>query len=59
MFTTDPQNQESWKPADFSCKSHGFIDGLTRGTTYYFKARVHLSKTGKKDWTQIVDILCL
>jgi hypothetical protein len=57
-ITTTPDDSKSWKTADFSHNTHGFIEGLMRGTTYYFRAKTSSSVTGKSDWTQVFDILC-
>jgi hypothetical protein len=58
FFTTDPSDENNWKFADFSHTTKGFIDGLVRGTTYYFRARISSSTTRKSDWTNSVDIIC-
>jgi hypothetical protein len=58
FFTTTPAVEDSWKMADFSHNTHGFINGLVRGTTYHFRAKISSSITGKTDWTHVVDILC-
>jgi hypothetical protein len=58
FFTDKPEVADSWRMADFSHNTRGHIGGLKRGTTYYFKAMVSSSKTGKSDWTYIVDKVC-
>jgi hypothetical protein len=58
FFTTDPSDENNWKFADFSHTTKGNIDGLVRGTTYYFRARISSSTTHKSDWTNLVDITC-
>ncbi|MEI6851899.1 MAG: hypothetical protein WCL06_03615 [Bacteroidota bacterium] len=59
MYTTTPDNEDSWKIADFSHTSKGSVSGLIKGTTYYFRARTSSSAKGKSDWTHIVEIICL
>lgn len=54
-YSTDQQN---WEFADFSHNSQGFIGGLVKGKTYYFRAKTS-SPSGKSDWTQIIEITCL
>jgi hypothetical protein len=56
--TTTPAIDNSWKTADFSQDTHGYIDGLVKGTTYYFRARFSLKNNIKTDWTKTFDIVC-
>lgn len=58
MYTTHPEDEDSWKIADFSHTSKGFIKGLQEATTYYFRARTSSSAKGKSDWTNMVEIIC-
>ena len=58
FFTETPDVEASWKLADFSHNTHGYIEGLKRGTVYYFKARISSSIGGKSDWTVMIDIVC-
>ena len=58
MITTTPLDDASWKLADFSQNSHGYVSGLKPGTTYYFKSMHKSSKDGTSDWTIIVDKIC-
>ena len=58
FFTKTPDMAASWNMADFSHNTHGYIEGLERGTIYYFKARVSSSTDGKSDWTIVVDKVC-
>jgi hypothetical protein len=57
-YTTTPSVENSWKMADFSQDTHGYIDGLVKGTTYYFRARFSLKNSIKTDWTKVFDIVC-
>ena len=59
FITTTPDDSKSWVMADFSHNTHGFIDGLEKGKTYYFRAKVSSSVDGKSDWTQVIEIICL
>jgi hypothetical protein len=58
FYTIDPANEDSWKLADFSHTSKGSISGLIRTTTYYFRAKISSSETGKSDWSNVVEIIC-
>ena len=58
MITTTPLDDASWKLADFSQKSHGYVSGLKPGTKYYFKSMHKSSVDGTSDWTYIVDKIC-
>jgi hypothetical protein len=58
VITTTPDDNKSWRLADFSQNTHGFIEDLDPGTIYYFKARVSSSVTGKSDWTGVVKKIC-
>lgn len=58
VITTTPDDTKSWRLADFSHNTHGYIENLDPGTVYFFKARVSSSVDGKSDWTGIVKIIC-
>ena len=58
MITETPEDDNSWKLADYSQKSHGYISGLKPGVKYYFKAQHKSSVDGQSDWTYIVDKIC-
>ena len=58
-ITTYPEfAEDNWKFADFSHHGKGYISGLTKGMTYYFRAKTS-SVEGKSDWTQVFEITCL
>ena len=58
-YTDKPEPlPEDWKFADFSHSARGYIEGLTPGTYYHFRAKTSSSVGGKTDWTQVIKIMC-